>query len=105
MNRFLKHILYMQNPPAIHTVRPHKCVREGNKRGRAGTQLRNLFECIVFMLVAVGFTGQKGMWPNERCFDPSTRLRVLLQELCMAQGIFYKVVRNPHGSLHEIIKM
>lgn len=35
------------------------------------------------------------MWPNERYFDPSSELTVLLEELCMAQDIFYKVVRNP----------
>lgn len=47
------------------------------------------------MPVAIGFTGQNGMWPNERYFDPSIRLTILLGELCMAQGIFYKFVRNP----------
>ncbi len=47
------------------------------------------------MPVAVGFTGQNGMCPNEKYFDPSTRFTFLLEVLCMAQGIFYKVARNP----------
>ncbi len=47
------------------------------------------------MPVAIGFTGQNGMRPNEKYFDPSTRLTLLLEELCMAQGIFYKVVWYP----------
>lgn len=48
------------------------------------------------MPVAVGFTGQNGMRPMKSALIPSTsRFTVLLEELCMAQGIFYKVVRNP----------
>lgn len=47
------------------------------------------------MPVAIGFTGPNGMRPNEKYFDPSARLTFLLGELRMAQGIFYKVVRNP----------
>lgn len=65
------------------------------RRGRLGRLLWNLFGYIFFILVAIGFTGQNGMWPNERYFDPSSELTVLLEELCMAQDIFYKVVRNP----------
>lgn len=48
------------------------------------------------MSVAIGFTGPNGMHLSEKRFDPpGSRFMLLLEELYMAQGMFYKVVRNP----------
>lgn len=74
---------------------------EENRRQGGET---NLFGHVGFIPVAIGFTGQNGMWPSERYFDPSSRLTVLLEELRMAQGVFYGGYAEPTGSLHKIIK-